>query len=224
MTFHLLTIFPDIFSSYLDASILKRGVEGGHLVFNVVNIRDFATDKHRMTDDIPYGGGAGMVMKPEPIFAAVEFVHASLPADHRVKTYLLSAKGERFTQRVAEACASEVDDLILICGRYEGVDERVAEFLVDGELSIGPFVLAGGELAALVVAESVARLIPGVLGNPSSLTQESFAIDQRTGEYPQYTRPEVFRDHHVPEILLSGNHGEIAAWRSAHQTHSTESA
>lgn len=217
ITFHLLTIFPEIFDSYITASILKRGVEGGHIAFNVVNIRDYATDKHHMTDDIPYGGGAGMVMKPEPIFLAVEAVKASLPASHRIKTILLSAKGRRYSQRIAESLHDEADDIILICGRYEGVDERVALHLVDAEYSIGPFILAGGELGALVIAESIARLVPGVLGNPTSLNQESFAHDQSTGEYPQYTRPEDFRGHHVPPVLLSGNHAEIEHWREEHQ-------
>ena len=223
MHFDILTIFPPMFDSYLGESILKRAREKGHISITVRNIRDFATDKHRKTDDTPYGGGAGMVMKVEPIWNALEAIasenqgaeveHTSTARASRSRTILFSAKGKTCTQEDMRRLA-EYDRLILICGRYEGVDERVAEHLADEELSIGDYVLTGGELPALVVLDAVSRLIPGVLGNEDSAHTESHS---ETGslEYPQYTKPEVFREWTVPDVLLSGDHAKIAAWRSA---------
>lgn len=223
MHFDILTIFPPMFDSYLGESILKRAREKGLISVAVRNIRDFATDKHRKTDDTPYGGGAGMVMKVEPIWNALEAIasenngtgakHTSAARASRSRTILFSAKGKTCTQEDMRRLA-EYDRLILICGRYEGVDERVAEHLADEELSIGDYVLTGGELPALVVLDAVSRLIPGVLGNKNSAHTESHS---ETGslEYPQYTKPEVFREWAVPDVLLSGDHAKIAAWRSA---------
>lgn len=223
MHFDILTIFPPMFDSYLGESILKRAREKGLISVAVRNIRDFATDKHRKTDDTPYGGGAGMVMKVEPIWNALEAIvsenngagaeHTSAARASRSRTILFSAKGKTCTQEDMRRLA-EYDRLILICGRYEGVDERVAEHLADEELSIGDYVLTGGELPALVVLDAVSRLIPGVLGNEDSAHTESHS---ETGslEYPQYTKPEVFREWAVPDVLLSGDHAKIAAWRSA---------
>ena len=223
MHFDILTIFPPMFDSYLGESILKRAREKGLISVAVRNIRDFATDKHRKTDDTPYGGGAGMVMKVEPIWNALEAIvsenngagaeHTSAARASRSRTILFSAKGKTCTQEDMRRLA-EYDRLILICGRYEGVDERVAEHLADEELSIGDYVLTGGELPALVVLDAVSRLIPGVLGNENSAHTESHS---ETGslEYPQYTKPEVFREWAVPDILLSGDHAKIATWRSA---------
>lgn len=223
MHFDILTIFPPMFDSYLGESILKRAREKGLISVAVRNIRDFATDKHRKTDDTPYGGGAGMVMKVEPIWNALEAIasenngtggeHTSAARASRSRTILFSAKGKTCTQEDMRRLA-EYDRLVLICGRYEGVDERVAEHLADEELSIGDYVLTGGELPALVVLDAVSRLIPGVLGNENSAHTESHS---ETGslEYPQYTKPEVFREWAVPDILLSGDHAKIAAWRSA---------
>ena len=223
MHFDILTIFPPMFDSYLGESILKRAREKGLISVAVRNIRDFATDKHRKTDDTPYGGGAGMVMKVEPIWNALEAIasenngagaeHTSAARASRSRTILFSAKGKTCTQEDMRRLA-EYDRLILICGRYEGVDERVAEHLANEELSIGDYVLTGGELPALVVLDAVSRLIPGVLGNENSAHTESHS---ETGslEYPQYTKPEVFREWAVPDVLLSGDHAKIAAWRSA---------
>lgn len=223
MHFDILTIFPPMFDSYLGESILKRAREKGLISVAVRNIRDFATDKHRKTDDTPYGGGAGMVMKVEPIWNALEAIasenngagaeHTSAARASRSRTILFSAKGKTCTQEDMRRLA-EYDRLVLICGRYEGVDERVAEHLADEELSIGDYVLTGGELPALVVLDAVSRLIPGVLGNEDSAHTESHS---ETGslEYPQYTKPEVFREWAVPDVLLSGDHAKIAAWRSA---------
>ncbi len=223
MHFDILTIFPPMFDSYLGESILKRAREKGLISVAVRNIRDFATDKHRKTDDTPYGGGAGMVMKVEPIWNALEAIasenngagaeHTSAARASRSRTILFSAKGKTCTQEDMRRL-SEYDRLVLICGRYEGVDERVAEHLANEELSIGDYVLTGGELPALVVLDAVSRLIPGVLGNENSAHTESHS---ETGslEYPQYTKPEVFREWAVPDVLLSGDHAKIAAWRSA---------
>jgi tRNA (guanine37-N1)-methyltransferase len=203
----VLTLFPGFFTGPLDESILKRARDAGILDIHLHDIRNWATDKHRTVDDYPYGGGAGMVMKPEPIFAAVEAVQSMAPPG---RVILLTPQGRVFNQQIArELC--ELPRLLLICGRYEGVDERVREHLVDDEISIGDYVLGGGELPAMVLIETVARLVPGVLGSADSLAHES-----HTGgllEYPQYTRPEEFRGWKVPDVLLSGNHGEVEKWR-----------
>ena len=205
MRVDILTLFPGMFVGPFDESMLKRACEAGLLQLNLVDIRDFATDRHRTVDDTPYGGGPGMVMKPGPIFAAVEAVRS---ADSRV--ILLSPQGRLFEQAMAIEL-STLPHLVLICGHYEGVDERVREHLVDEELSIGDYVLTGGELAAMVVVDAVGRLLPGVLGAGESTVEESHSSGLL--EYPQYTRPAEFRGWRVPDILLSGNHAEIARWR-----------
>jgi len=221
MRFDVITLFPEVFEPYLSASILGSARENRLLTTMFWQLRDFANDKHRTVDDTPYGGGAGMVMKVEPIdraLQAIEDARRETRETRVTRTVLLAARGEQFTQVKAHEYA-ELDGLTLICGRYEGVDQRVADHLADEELSIGPYVLAGGELAALVVIEAVARLIPGVLGNPESLTEESFVVTSNESpvtssvEYPQYTKPDEYRGWQVPEVLRSGNHEEIRQWR-----------
>src|SRR5579885_34210 len=203
MHFDIFTLFPSMFQGPLSESILKRAQERGLLSISLHNIRDVTTDKHHIVDDYPYGGGAGMVMKPEPIFAAVEAVYQGGPI------ILLTPQGRLFNQEIARALARE-PRISLLCGHYEGIDERVREHLVTDELSIGDYVLTGGELAAMVVVDAVARLIPGVLAEGSTLEEShsSYML-----EYPQYTRPPAFRTWRVPEILLSGHHEQIARWR-----------
>jgi tRNA (guanine37-N1)-methyltransferase len=205
MKIDVITLFPALFDEPLRASLLGKGVESGLLDIAVHDLRAHGLGRHRTVDDEPYGGGAGMVMRPEPIFAAVEAVAAD--ASHVV---LMTPRGAALHQTMVARLA-EREHLVLVCGRYEGVDERVSEYLVDEEISIGDFVLAGGELPALVVIEAVTRLVPGVLGNEESLESESHAAGLL--EYPQYTRPAEFRGHRVPEILLSGHHGAIDKWR-----------
>jgi tRNA (guanine37-N1)-methyltransferase len=213
MHFDVLTLFPAILASPLQESILKRAVEAGHLTVAVHNIRDYAPDKHHVTDDVPYGGGGGMVMKPAPIFAAVEAVlnqSSSSSSNVRPPIILLTPQGRRLTQSAARELATQAR-IILICGRYEGVDERVREFLATDEISIGDYVLTGGELAALVLIDVVTRLLPGVLGDPGATLDDSHS--EGLLEYPHYTRPPVFQGHAVPEVLLSGNHAQIDRWR-----------
>lgn len=206
--FDVLTLFPEMFSGFLSASIVGRAREKGLIAAEVIDFRQFSTDKHRTVDDTPYGGGGGMVLKPEPIFRAVE--HLLADETEKPPILLMTPQGERFTQRKAEELARH-RRLILICGHYEGFDERIRRHLATGELSIGDYVLTGGELPAMVVIDSVSRLIPGVLGNESAAAKDSFS----TGllEYPQYTRPADFRGWKVPEVLLSGNHRKIEEWR-----------
>jgi tRNA (guanine37-N1)-methyltransferase len=205
--FDILSVFPEMFESALNYSILKRAREKGMVEIHLHNIRDYAGDKHRMTDDAPYGGGGGMVMKVEPIDRALASI---VPSRDNTLVVLLTPQGETLNQKIAEEM-SRYFQIILICGRYEGVDERVRDHLVDREISIGDFVLTGGELSAMVVVDAVTRLIPGVLGNDGSASYDSFS----TGllEYPHYTRPGSYRDWHVPQVLLSGNHREIESWR-----------
>lgn len=211
MRVDILSLFPDSFESYFAASMLRRAKEDGKIDIRVWNPRDFARDKHRSVDDTPYGGGAGMVMKPEPIFECAETVLAEGPPRETTRIILFSAKGKPFVQTDARRLL-QYDRLVLICGRYEGVDERVAQHLADEELSIGEYVLTGGELPAMIVTDAVARLIPGVLGNAESAETESHS-EEGMLEHPQYTKPEEFRGWRVPEVLLSGHHGEIARWR-----------
>jgi tRNA (guanine37-N1)-methyltransferase len=206
MRFHLLTLFPEFFTSALASTMLQKAQERGAVEFVLHNIRDHAQDKHRVTDDSPYGGGQGMVMKPEPVVAALEALDTGAERPWRV---LLSPQGRPLTQEGAAALARR-PALALVCGRYEGVDERVRQF-VDEELSIGDFILSGGEAAALVVIDAVSRLVPGVLGCEISAADESFS--QGLLEYPQYTRPAEFRGLVVPEVLRSGDHRAIARWR-----------
>jgi len=206
MRFDIVTIFPRIFDSPLSESILKRAVEAKLIEVYRHDIRDHTTDVHRSVDDTPYGGGAGMVMRPEPLVACVE----SLPTVGKRCRVLMTPQGEPLTQAIVKEFAS-LNQLVLICGRYEGVDERARKLIADREISIGDYVLAGGEIPAMVVIDAVTRLIPGVLGNETSIQSESF--EEGLLEYPQYTRPEVFRGLKVPDVLLSGHHAEIAKWR-----------
>ena len=216
MEIHVLSLFPGVFSGFLEASILKRAQERETLRVMLHDIRDFTTDRHRTADDYPFGGGPGMVMKPEPIFAAVEHasaeVEANLGPDVRAATpvVLLSPQGQPFSQRIAAELASHTA-LILICGHYEGVDGRVEEHLATRTLSIGDYVLTGGELPALIVIDAIARLLPGVLGDAESAANDSFADGLLEG--PQYTRPANFRGLEAPPVLLSGDHGAVARWR-----------
>lgn len=207
MEYELLTLFPRMVRAPLEESILGKAIERGLVQVRVRDIRDYATDKHRTTDDTPYGGGAGMVMKPEPLVAAIEAAREAMAGPARV--ILLDPQGRTFTQAVAREL-HQAERLVLVCGRYEGFDERVRSF-VDDEISLGDFVLTGGELAALAVVDATARLVPGVLGNEDSAGAESFA--EGLLEYPQFTRPPEFRGMQVPEILLSGDHAKIARWR-----------
>jgi tRNA (guanine37-N1)-methyltransferase len=206
MRVDVFTIFPEWFAGPFDASLLGKARAAGRLDLRVHDLREHTTDRHRSVDDTPYGGGAGMVMAPEPIYAAVEAAAPVRPL------LLLSAAGRRFDHAVATELAAG-DGFSLLCGRYEGVDQRVADDLCDGELSVGDFVLAGGEPAAAVVVDAVARLVSGVMGNEASATDESFAAGLL--EYPQYTRPAEFRGHAVPEVLLSGDHARVERWRRA---------
>ena len=207
MIIDILTIFPEMVASPLEESILGKAIERGLIVVRVINIRDFATDRHQTTDDRPYGGGSGMVMKVEPLVRAIRHARS---ADPPGRVILLSPQGRPFSQDVAWEFSRE-GHLSLVCGRYEGVDERVRRHFVDDEISIGDYVLTGGELPALVVVDAVARLLPGVLGCSESAAEESFA--DALLEYPQYTRPDIFEGHPVPEILLSGNHAAVRRWR-----------
>jgi tRNA (guanine37-N1)-methyltransferase len=208
--FDVFTLFPDICHAYLQASILKRAQAAGLLEVAVHNIRDHAEGRHLVTDDLPYGGGGGMVMKPEPVFAAVESVLAG--ADGPVPVILLTPQGRVFNQRIAEELAAH-PRLALVSGRYEGFDERIREHLATDELSLGDFVLTGGELAALAVVDAVARLLPGVLGDPTGAQDDSHSLASGLLEYPHYTRPPEFRGWAVPEVLLSGDHARIERWR-----------
>ena len=213
MTFHIVTIFPDFFAGPFEYGVLKRAKQAGLLEIRVHDLRHWTYDRHRTVDDLPFGGGEGMLLKPEPLFEAVE---AILPRrTERQRVVLLAAGGRRFIQADAREFAA-LDDLLLICGRYEGVDERVAEHLADEELSVGDFVLSGGELATAMVVDAVGRLLPGVLGNEDSSINESFSGDNEGQvDCPQYTRPAEFRGWKVPDVLLGGNHEEIKRWRRA---------
>ena len=240
MRFDIISIFPESFAAYFGVSMLKRAEEDGLIEIHTHSLRDSAPDKHKAVDDTPYGGGAGMLLKVEPLAEAIETVkkiqdtrykiqdedrepitHHSSGITHRgTRTILFSAKGKTFTQADARRLA-EYDRLILVCGRYEGVDERVAEHFVDEEPSIGDYVLTGGELPAMVVTDAVTRLLPGVLGNIESAETESYA-EEGLVEYPQYTKPEEFQGMRVPEVLLSGHHAEIAKWREEQSKKSSE--
>lgn len=216
MKFQLLTIFPDIFSSYLNESILKRAQDKKAAQFKVHNLRDWTSDKHKTVDDAPYGGGAGMLMKIEPLYKALEDIKKSNKKVNpkKRKILLMSAGGKKWTQALARKY-SKLDEAIIICGRYEGVDARLKKF-IDEEISIGDYVLTGGELPALAIIDSIVRLLPGVLGNAQSVVEESHS-ESGVLEYPQYTRPEIFmakgKKYPVPKILLSGDHKKIEEWR-----------
>ena len=206
MIIEILTLFPEMFPGPLSAGVTGRGLASGLVTLRLHNLRDYTHDRHRQVDDVPYGGGAGMVLKPEPIFEAVRARAGKGPV------ILLTPQGELLNQALVRELAGH-DDLYLICGRYEGVDERVATHLVDKEISIGDYVLTGGELPAMVVIDAVSRLVAGVLGSDESPKDESF--DQHLLEYPHYTRPAEFEGHPVPEVLRSGHHAEIERWRRA---------
>jgi tRNA (guanine37-N1)-methyltransferase len=209
MRFDVVSIFPEIFAPVFRYGVVGRALERGLLSLHAHDLRDFAADRHRQVDDSPFGGGAGMVLKPEPIFAAVEAIRPR----NEGPVVLMEPWGELLTQALAAELALE-PGLIVICGRYEGVDDRVRQELADREISIGDYVLSGGEIPAMVLLDVVARLIPGVVGDEASLAQDAFAA--AGGGYPQFTRPAEWRGHRVPEVLLSGNHAEIAQWRRAH--------
>lgn len=212
----ILTIFPEFFDSPLDTSIIAKAIKRELLDVRASDIRAFATDKHNSTDDVPYGGGAGMVMKPEPLVAALEDARARAPDAPRI---YLTPQGKPFDQ--AMACRlSQGPGMILVCGRYEGIDARVRQGWIDEEVSIGDFVLTGGEPAALVMLDAVARLLPDVLGNPDSIVEESFSKPRL--DYPHYTRPRTFRGMEVPEVLLSGHHAKIEEWRLQQAIKTTE--
>jgi tRNA (guanine37-N1)-methyltransferase len=219
MTFDVITIFPDFFGSILEHGVLKRALAAGLAGIHLHDLRDFTDDRHRTVDDRPFGGGPGMVFKPDPVFKAVAALQAETPGQH-LHVILLSPQGRLFTQTVAEELRWQ-ERLVLICGRYEGVDERVAEHVATDEISIGDYVLSGGELPAALIMESVVRLLPGVLGNEESAPQDSFTAGQagcrefQHGllDFPHYTRPAEFQGWKVPQVLLSGNHEEIRRWR-----------
>jgi tRNA (guanine37-N1)-methyltransferase len=204
--FDIITIFPDIFDSYFNESIIKRAQNKGLIKINIHDLRDYTVDKHKTVDDSPYGGGPGMVMMVEPIYKAVK----KIGKNKKSKVILFSAKGKKFDQKMAKRF-SKLNNLIMICGRYEGVDERVAKKIADEEISIGDYVLTGGEIPAMIVVDAVSRLIPGVLGKKESL-------EELKGSYPAYTRPEEFNKWQVPKILLSGDHKKIKEWRKRYKT------
>jgi len=216
MTFQLLTIFPNIFNSYLNEGILHRAKEKKQISFKIHNLRDWANDKHRSVDDTPYGGGAGMLMKIEPLYQALQAIKKGSERikPRQRKIILLSASGKKWDQELAKRY-SKLSELIFICGRYEGVDARIKNF-IDEEISVGDYVLTGGELPALTIIDSITRLLPGVLGNQESIIEESHS-ETGQSEYPQYTRPEIFKvgskRYSVPKILLSGDHQKIKDWR-----------
>jgi tRNA (guanine37-N1)-methyltransferase len=214
LRFDIITIFPEFFREAIDCGIVRRARNAGLVQITAHDLRQWTTDKHHVVDDRPFGGGDGMVLKPEPIFAGVEALtgaakRENLPGSTRV--VLLSAQGEVFSQSLAQELSQEASHLVLLCGRYEGVDERVSQALVTDEISIGDYVLSGGEPAAMVVIDAMVRLLPGALGSETSAVYESFS--EGLLDYPQYTRPPEFRGMEVPEVLLSGNHAEIARWR-----------
>jgi tRNA (guanine37-N1)-methyltransferase len=216
MQFEVFTLLPEVFPSYLETSILKRARERGLIDVRIHNIRDYTHDKHHTTDDMPYGGGGGMVMKPEPVFEAVESIlglasHQTPPEPvSKTPIILLTPQGRVFNQSIAQELA-QYPRIALLCGRYEGVDERIREHLVTDEISIGDYVLTGGELPALILIDAVARLLPEVLGDPTGAEDDSHAMGLL--EYPHYTRPPEFRGWQVPEVLLSGDHGKVDKWR-----------
>jgi tRNA (guanine37-N1)-methyltransferase len=210
MRIDVVTIFPELFETFARTSLLGAACAEGRVALSAHDLRAFANDRHRTVDDVPYGGGPGMVMKPEPLVAAIESLAGAKGPSRTAKVILLSPQGVPLRQRRAAALAQEAH-LVLVCGRYEGVDHRVSEVAVDLELTIGDYVLAGGEVPAMAVIEAVVRLLPGVLGNPASVETESFGTASLEG--PQYTRPAVFRGLEVPAVLRSGHHAEIARWR-----------
>jgi len=216
MQFHILTIFPEMFQGFLNESILKKAQGNGHIKIELHNIRDYSKDKHKKVDDTPYGGGAGMVFTPQPLFDCIEDVKKLAPD---APVIYLSPRGRILSQFKAERLNTKFDQYILICGHYEGIDQRVIDELVDFELSIGKYVLSGGEIPAMVFVDVMSRLVPGVLGNDESHQEESFSKKlDRKKEYPHYTKPYDFRGIKVPDVLLSGHHAEIEKWRRKNLT------
>lgn len=211
MNFHILTLFPDMVEAGLNTSILKRAIEGGFITIKATDIRDYTLDKHKKVDDYPYGGGAGMLMQAQPVFDAYKALEKNMD-NRKPRVLFMTPQGRRFDQKFAEELSKE-EDLIFLCGHYEGIDERVIEEIVTDEVSLGDFVLTGGELASMVMIDCISRLVPGVLGSEESAVDESFSDGLL--EYPQYTRPEEWMGKRVPDVLLSGNHKEIAKWRTA---------
>lgn len=210
MRFHIMTLFPEIFNSYMNESIMKRAVEKGIIEVNIYNIRDFSNNKHKKVDDYPFGGGAGMVMTPQPIYDTYKYIIDT----HNIKeprVVYLTPKGKTHNQSIASNM-SKLDDVILLCGHYEGIDQRIIDLIVTDEISIGDYVLTGGELPALILIDSISRLISGVLNQDESFEEESFSNDLL--EYPHYTRPREFMEMTVPDVLLSGNHKKIEEWRN----------
>lgn len=217
MHIHILTLFPNMFTAPFGESIVRRAIDRGLVQIAIYNIRDYATDRHHVVDDSPYGGGPGMVLKPEPLFKSVEAVLGE-KGESGLPVLLLTPQGRLFDQQAAQELA-RYGEMVLICGHYEGVDERVRERLVTDEISIGDYILSGGELAAMVVVDAVVRQLPGVLGSEASVGEDSHVGGLL--EYPQYTRPQSFRGWEVPEVLLSGNHAAIARWRREHSLRRT---
>ena len=216
LSVHIITIFPEFFREAFDYGIIRRARAAALVEIKAHNLRTWTNDKHHMVDDRPFGGGDGMVLKPEPIFAAVEELTGSSKRDDynpRTRVVLLSPQGRVFTQALADDLSKSADQIVIICGRYEGVDERVAEALVTDEISIGDYIISGGEAAALVVIDALVRLLPGALGSETSAVHESFS--EGLLDHPQYTRPVDLKGMSVPDVLLTGNHGEIARWRQA---------
>lgn len=210
MRFDILTIFPNIFDSYLNESIIKRALKNKLIKIQIHDIRKYSKDKHKKVDDVPYGGGAGMVMTPEPLYEAIKAVKKL----NKGPVIYLTPQGKTFSQIKAERLAKKHPEIILLCGRYEGIDQRIRDTLIDEEISIGNYVLTGGELPAMVLLDTISRLIPGVLGKEDSHLEDSFSKNlNRKKEYPHYTRPQVFKGLEVPEILTSGDHKKITAWR-----------
>jgi tRNA (guanine37-N1)-methyltransferase len=214
MKIQIITLFPEMFDGVLNSSMLWKAQDKKLVEYELINLRDFGIGPRKAVDDIPYGGGDGMVLKPEPLFAAIEAARQKVKGKE-TRVILMTPRGETFTQAKARELAVSGSDLIIVCGRYEGYDERITT-VVDEQISIGDYILTGGELPAMVVIDAITRLIPGVLGGASSAEKESFAEDKEK-EHPHYTRPEAFRGLKVPEILLSGNHKEIEAWRKDNQ-------
>lgn len=213
MKIQIISLFPEMLKPVLETSMLWKAKDKGIVEFGYINLRDFGLGKRRQVDDIIYGGGDGMLLKPEPLISAIEDAKKKSP---KAKVILMTPRGKRFDQEKAKNIAEDNRDLIFICARYEGYDERVTEF-VDEQISIGDYVLTGGELPAMVVIDSVVRLLPGVLGGETSAEIESFTDEEKTLEYPQYTRPEIYRGMQVPDVLLSGNHKKIEEWRKSHR-------